>query len=280
MLDVDLYDQQKAFTAGRSDALFSRLKQVAGLSDHLGDLLEVGAGTGLLTIGMLANSTFDRALITDISPEMLEVCRARVRDALPHRPGIEFATYEAGTGPVPDRFDMCIGNSVLHHILDYRSFLAEVRRSLKPGGMAVFWEPNAVFLDALARSIADALCNMIAWQGLSVDENVLALTRLVTDIRIRLSGPDNVAELEDKYIFTRETLVDDGRGAGFSRTEVLPDSFDRDGIDNMINSARELKLSDSFLDSFSVSYRRHAHQHFRNVAREDLCGMYICKFQV
>ena len=40
------------------------------LDKTYGTVLEVGAGTGYLTLGMLADSEFDHAVISDISPEM------------------------------------------------------------------------------------------------------------------------------------------------------------------------------------------------------------------
>jgi hypothetical protein len=50
-LDVAAYDEQKAVSLEASTDLFLHLKRLANgiIPDHLGTVLEIGAGTGLLT---------------------------------------------------------------------------------------------------------------------------------------------------------------------------------------------------------------------------------------
>jgi hypothetical protein len=83
-LDVIAYDLEKNVSIERSRVLFGKLKQDCGalLPENLGKVLEIGAGTGLLTLGMLELSEFDSAVISDISPEMLLICRARAESCL------------------------------------------------------------------------------------------------------------------------------------------------------------------------------------------------------
>ena len=84
-------------------------------------------GTGFLTIGMLQQSTFQRAVITDISPAMLTLCRARVLEHVDSGKNerIAFATYASDDPLFRDGvFDLAIANSVLHHIENYYSFSA------------------------------------------------------------------------------------------------------------------------------------------------------------
>src|SRR4051794_11657870 len=119
-LDVEAYDVEKGVTHEGSRDSLRLLKSVTGCVgwNNLGDVLEIGAGTGMITMSLLEHS-FRRAVITDISPQMLTLCRQRVRDNVPQ--AVEktlFATYDSQIKLFADRsFDVCIANSVLHHVL-------------------------------------------------------------------------------------------------------------------------------------------------------------------
>ena len=65
-LDVESYDQQKSVSFEKSVELFDALKRLAAgaIGDQVDTILEIGAGTGLLTLGMLNETEFERALIT------------------------------------------------------------------------------------------------------------------------------------------------------------------------------------------------------------------------
>jgi SAM-dependent methyltransferase len=68
----------------------------------------------------------------DVSPEMVELARSRV-DA------IFLVAPAERTGLPSQAFDLVVGKAVLHH-LDVPSAAREIRRVLRPGGQAVFFE--------------------------------------------------------------------------------------------------------------------------------------------
>ncbi len=157
-LDVGDYDAMMGVDLDSSCRLFASLKQSSNgaIGDRLGTILEIGAGTGFLTLGMLNDvEAYDFAAITDISPRMLAVCRERVNRHIPRAISkTVFATYAGGHAGgrdvfANDAFDLVIANSVLHHMPDYRAFLADMRAVLRPGGIAYFSEPGAPYHDAL-----------------------------------------------------------------------------------------------------------------------------------
>jgi ubiquinone/menaquinone biosynthesis C-methylase UbiE len=100
--------------------------------------LELGCGTGLFVEKVSASGAALDAI--DLSPDLLESARARTR-------AIETVRLTCGNAEeLPYRdgaFDAVYGSSVLHH-LDLDRALAEVARVLRPGGLAVFTEPNIV----------------------------------------------------------------------------------------------------------------------------------------
>jgi SAM-dependent methyltransferase len=105
---------------------------------RFGSALEIGAGTGYFSLNLLLAGICARATCTDISPGMLatledNAAELDVRARLWTRAcDAESLPFEAGA------FDLVIGHAVLHHIPDLDRALAEVRRVLAPGGVAVF----------------------------------------------------------------------------------------------------------------------------------------------
>lgn len=98
-------------------------------------VLEYGCGTG----GHAFRLAEGGADVTGIDISDVAVERARQRVA----PGqqLRFEVADAEALPFADAaFDLVCGTSILHH-LDLDKALREVRRVLRPGGRAVFYEP-------------------------------------------------------------------------------------------------------------------------------------------
>ena len=98
-------------------------------------VLEVGTGTGFFILNLWQTGFVGEAHATDISPGMLEVCRANAEML-----GCEIETRTADAEGLPyddSSFDLVAGHAFLHHIPDPAAALAEMWRVLKPGG-AVF----------------------------------------------------------------------------------------------------------------------------------------------
>ena len=99
--------------------------------DHLGgDVLEIGAGPGLVTDLLVDRSA--RVTAVEIDPELADALRARL-------PLVEVITGDATALPLPDaRFTAAACFTMLHHIpdpADQDRALAEIGRVLRPGGL-------------------------------------------------------------------------------------------------------------------------------------------------
>jgi SAM-dependent methyltransferase len=277
-LDVREYDQQKAVSFDASVNMFRSLKQLAGgaIPDNLGNVLEIGAGTGLLTLGMLAESEFDQAVITDISPNMLAVCSARLAEVVgAKRSRVAFATYSGQENIFGDeQYDLCIANSVLHHILDYAGLFRSARTLLKGTGTAIFVEPAAVFHEALTLAMAEAIVSLTGKGSFPDQLRILAAWVEQTRYRLR-SAPAELAQFEDKHNFRREDLVREGTAAGFSSITIVPVNYDPLGIHAALNYQRELGIPREFAELIMPAYRRHAEYQFRDVTQADMSEMYL-----
>ena len=103
--------------------------------DPKSKVLEIGAGTGLQTVGLKEH--FSSVTGIDISPDLLEVGKEKV-------PSAEFKVMDAHKLDFPDgSFDLVCGVSILHH-LEWEQCLRECYRVLKPGGILRFSE-NQLF---------------------------------------------------------------------------------------------------------------------------------------
>lgn len=133
--DEQLYDQQYGispydFVAG--EGLFNLAKRLGLNLDH--PVLELGCGTGRLSVGMLKAFDPDKLLITDASSIFLDLSRRKFQEsnlAMPHLGVLQFEDI----GLLPDEaFSMIVIRSALHHIDKYEDFLIAASKKLVKGG--------------------------------------------------------------------------------------------------------------------------------------------------
>ena len=121
-------------------------------------------------------------------------------------------------------FDLVTGASILHHLVHPREGLLAAANALKPGGHAIFTEPfdgYGVIRLAYERILAEA-----ALRGDPLDPRVEQLLRaMVADIAAR-TLPDRTApgfaDLDDKWLFSRELFEKVGPLVGFSSVKFVP----------------------------------------------------------
>lgn len=106
----------------------------------------------------------------DISPKAVEVANAGVAEAgVTDKVHFHVGDAEA-TGYPDDSFDVVYGTGILHHI-DCEAAMTEIRRVLKPGGVAYFYEP-------LRHNILINLYRFLTPHLRSPDERALTATEL------------------------------------------------------------------------------------------------------
>jgi SAM-dependent methyltransferase len=109
----------------------------ASLGDVRGrTVLELGAGLGEASAWFAMHGA--NVIATDLSGGMLEVAR---RVAQLHGAAITPVQMDGAVLALADAsVDVVYGANVLHHV-DQARCIAEVHRVLRPGGVAVFWDP-------------------------------------------------------------------------------------------------------------------------------------------
>jgi ubiquinone/menaquinone biosynthesis C-methylase UbiE len=114
--------------------------------DHLrahsnaADVLELGCGMDSNAFFMARQGA---ASVTGIDISQVAIEQARERAARESVERVMFRVMDAEALAFPDdSFDLICGAAILHH-LDLHKTLAEIARTLRPGGTAIFLEPLA-----------------------------------------------------------------------------------------------------------------------------------------
>lgn len=135
---------------GRSQVAIKTAK-VLGRDAHFERALEIGSGTGYLSLNMLQNGVIDEVVCTDISEGMLDIVRASA-ERLGIADRVTTRHTEAEELPFADEsFDLVFGHAVIHHLPDLQESFNEFFRVLRPGGMVFFAGEPSERGDRLAR---------------------------------------------------------------------------------------------------------------------------------
>jgi len=104
-------------------------------------VLELGASGGRFTVPLLEAGC--RVTGVDISAKSIRYLE-RLTASHPRRGALTLIQEDAGSlARVEERdFDAVVGGHILHHVADVPTVLREARARLRPGGRAVFLEPN------------------------------------------------------------------------------------------------------------------------------------------
>lgn len=125
---------------------YTVLRRVEALSAlALGDCLEIGGGTGVVSGGLKAARS---VIHSDIAPEMCRVAQRKWK--------IPSLCFDAETMPFPNQtFDTVISSEMIYYLQRPQACLAEAFRVLRPGGrmlicttnpLAAVWEKGRTLL--------------------------------------------------------------------------------------------------------------------------------------
>jgi len=265
-LDLDEYNAGHKISDQQADALYKQWERVFNQFDASGgNLLEIGCGTGLLTYGLIKNNRFDCVHASDISPQFIGAAKELLSDL---EGNASFYACDANHLPFkPSGFNVIVGNSVLHHFLDYPDTIQQCYRILKPGGVAVFYEPVlqgksmiAFFMDLIIRTDQQFKLNVFSEEQI---ENIQKqITHQTTIPKIR-GQRERLSHIEDKYIFDLTEFEQLAKDIGFadfdylSANDILPRSY-KPGIMHTMGyfgvTKEQINQFDFIFESFHSTY--------------------------
>jgi SAM-dependent methyltransferase len=127
--------EQDFFTTGKARRVLDLLRRLGETPAEM-SLLDIGCGVGLIHRHLA--SSLRTITGVDVAGEALAAARA-------NNPSVRYDHYDGGRLPCADHaFDVAIAICVMHHVPpdQWRNFVAEARRALRPGGVLMIFEHN------------------------------------------------------------------------------------------------------------------------------------------
>jgi SAM-dependent methyltransferase len=175
-----------------------------------GRLLDVAGGSGVTAELLTARGWEVSAL--DISDALVAKMRARgIADARQH-------DISNGPLPYPDAsFQAVFAGEIIEHLVDTAAFLAEFRRVLAPGGVAVITTPNLASFENRVRMLFGRYPNFVEYE-LGGDGHVRAYTLPVLRAQLDRAG-FTVEKAKGNWVpFLPQVLMNDVRTPFVART--------------------------------------------------------------
>jgi len=129
------YDAQRQWVIPEFDAFYGAAIRAADWPGSSPAILDIGAGTGLLSALLLQRYPDASLTLLDISDQMLKVAHERFSG----NPGVRFITGDYSTGDLGGPYDLVCSALSIHHLShdDKRALCRRIYDALNPGGVFV-----------------------------------------------------------------------------------------------------------------------------------------------
>ncbi|MGB7190295.1 MAG: class I SAM-dependent methyltransferase, partial [Acidobacteriaceae bacterium] len=160
-------------------------------------ILDLGAGTGLLSAFVREQFPNARLHLVDFVDSMLDRARQRLGSA-----GVEYVRSDYASQPIDGEWDAIVSALSIHHLTDEskRSLFRHIRSALAPGGVFVNAEQVAGPTPALTRRYHQQWLTEVRERGATDQEIADAEYRMQTDL---------CSSVEDQLAWMREAGFND-----------------------------------------------------------------------
>jgi ubiquinone/menaquinone biosynthesis C-methylase UbiE len=181
--------------------------------------LELGAGGGTCTLGLVNATPGLQALVTDTSPQFLRIIQRKLSAAGLAADNISYATLacEHLERLPAESFDAIVIASALHHVWDWRAALAAAARVLRPGGVLVLQEPCREG-NLMMGMLLDFVLSPLWPESIKLDAEDIERIRRCRDSIYYLADTSIPKIGEDKHSFLPNELMEAASDAAFSRS--------------------------------------------------------------
>ena len=149
-------------------------------SDEKFNVLDLGAGTGLVTA--LIFNVFPEAVVSllDVSGEMLEKAKERFEG----KDNVQFHVMDYDSSPLPGKYDLIVSAMSIHHLEDYgkKHLFQKIYDALVPGGIFIHAELARGATDDIEEIYQEQWRKHLEGTGLNEDELDVIYERMSYDI--------------------------------------------------------------------------------------------------
>lgn len=174
-----------------------------------GTALEIGCGTGVLSLGLVKSGGWQNVIITDPSPVFLDITFNKMKRSGIDTSRAHLAVLKAEEiGKLPkNEFSLIALRSTVHHVSNVDNFILDAASSLKPGGALVFQEPCAEGY-ILMGSIAQFIPLAFKQAGVTLSNQHAKQIETFYDVMRFYARKDvDKSAAEDKHLFRVDELM-------------------------------------------------------------------------
>ena len=185
------------------------------------DILEIGCGFGSATFPLLQLMPQARLVATELSSSMLMVLKEKLKaEGMEHRCTLmqlnaEELDFKAGS------FDLVVGAAILHHLFDPSIVIKQCATLLKPGGIAIFFEPfenGYSIMGAIFKAIrSNPRSWLFSWRARRYFKHTLNTWQ---KMKATDKSDPFFSRVDDKWLFTREFFTQQAKKHGFSSVKI------------------------------------------------------------
>jgi SAM-dependent methyltransferase len=204
-------------------------------------ILELGCGTGMLTVGLMNAFVGTDILATDASTAFLDITRRKLLNNNLAKPHLGVLRFE-DIGSLPDdAFGLILIRYALHHVDRYDEFLYAASRKLRSKGAIIFQEPlyEGLFLLGL---IGKYILKLTDDSEVQKD-----LTVLINGMSFYCRTDLDKSLAEDKHVFRLNSIL-----MAANRAELTLKFFPNKGFEEVAGETGQFDYS-----AFAKSYLEH-----------------------
>ena len=220
-------------------------------------ILEIGAGGGTCSLGLIDAGREARVVVTDTSPQFLRIVQRKVEIAGLPAARVHYATLAGEhlsrlpTGSV----DGIVIASALHHVGDWRGFLRDAATLLRPGGVLAIQEPFREGNLTMAMALDIALSPLWPASSAFSPEDFTKIEACRNSIYF-LANSHIEKEGEDKHNFLATSLAGAAADAGFERSYLFSNVHFADLPDGDLAAHEGVCSIVRYLESFMRQHHR------------------------
>jgi ubiquinone/menaquinone biosynthesis C-methylase UbiE len=189
-------------------------------------ILELGCGFGSATIPILQLFPNARLIASELSIPMLSILKEFMLKQDVNKNHVFMQLNAEEMDFIPNSLDMVIGAAILHHLFTPEKVIEQCYKILKPGGIAIFFEPfeaGCAILSLIYKSILKEN-KLRLWNRLNTSQS--NYLKGCIDFWRQMKNLDKAnpffVGVDDKWLFTRQyfgRLVDK---YGFKKCDIYP----------------------------------------------------------